>query len=72
MIVSDLIKELKKFDPTKKVYFHYTIFNCIGHGPEEYCYCSSEDKIESVGTIDYYQNLNVVGGDKKHAGIVLS
>ena len=52
MKVSDLIKELKKFDGDLEVYYEYNTSDCTGHGPDEYCYCGYSDHRELVGTVD--------------------
>lgn len=49
--VVDLIAELQKHPPGMPVECHYSYFDCTGHGPDEYCYCSYEDVFKPFSSI---------------------
>jgi len=47
MTVADLLKQLEGLPLDRQVRIRVSVMNCSGHGPDEYCYCSEEDKFFS-------------------------
>jgi len=71
MNVKTLISELSKIDGETEVYFKYSYFHCGGHPEGCRCYCSYEDEVKEITSVDLYQNLKVLDKSlKKKPGLV--
>lgn len=73
MKVSELIKELSKFNGNLEVYFNHNYNECNGGcDPDGYCYCCSEDHLLNLAGVDNLE-LKIFNSKfkKNQRGIVL-
>ena len=66
----ELIKELMNIPGNPEVEVKFSYFNCMGHGPDEYCYCGNEEKQEGIRYL-VQENLDKYGKKMKESKIVI-
>lgn len=65
-----LIKNLQLIPGNPEVEVKFSYFNCTGHGPDEYCYCSNEERQEGISYL-VKENHNEKGKKLKEPKIVI-